>query len=340
MKIAIAGASGYTGVELFKVLQQYEDLEINQITSRTYKGKALKEVFPFFIKSKYENLVFQENFEFEKSDIYFLCLPHEPSIELVYQLYKLGKKVIDLSAAYRIKELSAYPECYGFEHSHPDILEKAVYGLPEIFRNEIKSAQIIANPGCYPTATLLGLYPVIKENLNTENTVIVNALSGISGAGRKLKEDFHYPEAFGNSYAYSPKNHRHIPEMENVLKISTDKDIKIRFTPHILPVARGMISTISVKTDLNEKQLKELFYEFYKEEPFIRLFDIPSKIKNVAGTNFCDIFVSKDDRTGYAVIISVIDNLGKGASLQAIQNFNLITEKKETEHLINFPVWP
>ncbi len=340
MKVAIAGASGYTGVELLKVLQQYEDVEINQITSRTYQGKTLKEVFPFFIKSRYGNLKFQENFELQKSDIYFLCLPHEPSIEFVYQLYKLGKKVIDLSAAYRIKDLSAYPEYYGFEHSHSDVLEKAVYGLPEIFREDIRSAQIVANPGCYPTATLLGLYPVVNERLNTEDTVIVNAMSGISGAGRKLKEDFHYPEAFGNSYSYSPKNHRHIPEMENILKITSNQNIKVRFTPHILPVARGMISTISVRTDLNENQLKELYLNYYQNEPFIRLTDSPSKIKNVAGTNFCDIFVSKDERTGFAIIISVIDNLGKGASLQAVQNFNLMTGRNETENLINFPVWP
>ncbi len=340
IKVGIAGASGYTGVELLKVLQQYEDVEINQITSRRYKGKALKEVFPFFIKSPVENLKFQENFDFEKSDIYFLCLPHEPSIELVYQLHRLGKKIIDLSAAYRIKDLSAYPEYYGFTHSYPNLLKEAVYGLPEIFREDIKSSQIIANPGCYPTATLLGLYPVIKENLNTENSIVVNALSGISGAGRKLKENFHYPEAFGNTYAYSPKNHRHIPEMENVLKIVSNQEIKVRFTPHILPVSRGMVSTISLKTEMNEKQLKELYFEYYKDEFFIRLFDVPSEIKNVSGTNFCDIFVSKDERTGFAVIISVIDNLGKGASLQAVQNFNIITGRNETDHLINLPVWP
>ncbi len=340
MKVAIAGASGYTGVELFKVLQQYEDIEINQITSRTYQGKTLKEVFPFFIKSRYQDLVFKNNFELENSDIYFLCLPHEPSIELVYNLYKKGKKVIDLSAAYRIKNLSAYPEYYGFNHSHPEILEKAVYGLPEIFREEIKSAEIIANPGCYPTATLLGLYPLIREKLNTEDSIVVNAMSGISGAGRKLKEDFHFPEAFGNAYAYSPKNHRHIPEMENVIEVFSGQKVKIRFTPHILPVSRGMISSISVKTDMNEKDLKELYFEYYKNEPFIRLVETPSKIKNVSGTNFCDIFVSKDERTGFTIIISVIDNLGKGASLQAVQNFNLLIGKKETENLLNFPVWP
>ena len=339
MKVAIAGASGYTGIELLRILQNYEDIEINQITSRTYTGKTLKEVFPFLLKSKYQNLEFTESFDISKSDFYFLCLPHEPSIELVYKLYNEGKKVIDLSAAYRIKNAHAYPEYYGFKHKHLELLKQAVYGLPELFREEIKNADVVANPGCYPTATILGLYPIVKEKKVLDKTVIVNAQSGISGAGRKLKEDFHFPEAFGNAYAYNPIKHRHIPEMEDVLS-NFNIDVKVRFTPHIIPVSRGMISTITIKTNLSESELKKLYSNYYGNEYFIRLTEQPSKIKNVVGTNFCDIFLSKDERTGYAVIISVIDNLGKGASYQAIQNFNLMIGKAENYKISNYSLYP
>ena len=340
MYIGIAGASGYTGVELLRVLIQYPDIEINQITSRQYEGKTLKEVFPFFIGTKYENLVFKKEFDLDGSDFYFLCLPHEPSVELVKLILDKGKKVIDLSAAYRIKDKFVYPEYYGFKHSYPSILEKAVYGLPEIFREKIKGADIVANPGCYPTATILGIYPAVNEGIVETDTVVVNALSGISGAGRGLKQQFHYPEAFGNAYAYTPKYHRHIPEMEDALYNATGKHLKFRFTPHILPVSRGMISTINFKTSVSEEKLKEIYKSYYKNEFFVRIVNNPPHIKEVIGTNFCNIFVSVDERTGYATVISVIDNLGKGASLQAIQNFNIMTGKKENTTLTQLPVFP
>ena len=337
MKIAIAGASGYTGVELLKVLQ---DLDINQITSRQYNGKKLKEVFPFFTGTKLENLTFEKELDIEKSDFFFLCLPHEASLELVYKLYKHGKKVIDLSGAYRIKDTSKYPTFYGFKHRYKSILDKAVYGLPEIFKNEIKNAQIVANPGCYPTATILATYPAVKENLIKDNSIIVSAYSGISGAGRGLKQQFHYPEAFGDSYAYKPKNHRHIPEMEEIINLFTDKHINVRFTPHILPVSRGMIATVNFKIDKDENTLKDIYKKVYKDEPFIRIVEQPSHTKYVNGTNYCDIFVSVDERTGYATVVSVIDNLGKGASLQAVQNFNIMTGRKETASLNLLPTYP
>ncbi len=334
MKVAIAGASGYTGLELLRILQFYKDIEINQITSRQYKGKSLKEVFPFF-DTYIKDLTFKEELSLEESDFFFLCLPHEPSVELVKNIVDKGKKVIDLSAAYRIKNLSAYPEFYKFQHKYPDLLLEAVYGLPEIYRDKIKNAYIVANPGCYPTATLLGIYPLIKENLVNEDVIVVNALSGISGAGRGLKEQFHYPEAFGNAYAYNPIKHRHIPEMEDVIFNISKQNISVRFTPHILPVSRGMISTITVKTALSKRQLEELYHLEYRYEPFIKVVNQPPKIKHLIGSNFCEIYVDKDEKTGMAVIISAIDNLGKGASSQAVQNFNIMTGKEETYNLLD-----
>ncbi|MFN4308699.1 N-acetyl-gamma-glutamyl-phosphate reductase [Sulfurihydrogenibium azorense] len=341
MYVAIAGASGYTGAELLRILSRYKDIEINQITSRQYTGKTLKDVFPVFTKSKYENLTFKENLDLSISDIYFLCLPHEASLELVKQLYDNGKIIIDLSAAYRIKKSEIYKEFYGFEHNYPQLLEEAVYGLPEIYRDKIKTAKIVANPGCYPTATLLGLYPLIKNNLlNQNNSVIVNALSGISGAGRHLKEDFMYPESYSNVYAYNITKHRHTPEMEDVIENVSKKKISIRFTPHIIPISRGMLSTINVFIEISKKDLKELYYDTYKNEYFIRLQDRPSRVKEVIGTNFCDIYVDYDEKNKIAVITSAIDNLSKGASSQAVQNLNIILNKPENYCLENLPLFP
>ncbi len=334
MNIGIAGASGYTGLELIRILSFHDKVEINQISSRKFSGKKLRDVFPF-ISGKYGDLVFKEDLNLSDSDIFFLCLPHEPSVDYVFQVLENGKKVIDLSGAYRLKNKENYIEYYGFEHKYPNLLERSVYGLPEIFREEIKNAELIANPGCYPTATLIGLYPAVKEGIILENEAVVNALSGISGAGREPKQQFHYPEAYGDSYPYNPIKHRHIPEMEDILKAVGDKDFSVRFTPHILPVSRGMISTIHFKTNLSRDDLKEVYRDYYKDEPFVRFCENPPHIKHVIGSNFTDIFIDKDERTGYGIVVTAIDNLCKGASSQAVQNLNLIAGFDETYKLLD-----
>ncbi|MCX7761117.1 MAG: N-acetyl-gamma-glutamyl-phosphate reductase [Hydrogenothermaceae bacterium] len=333
MNVAVAGASGYTGFELLRVLQFYREVNINQITSRQYAGKTVKEVFPVLIKSKLENLIFSEDLDYSSSDYYFLALPHEASLETVKILLDKGKKVIDLSGAYRIKDISKYPQYYGFEHSYPDLLHKAVYGLPELFREEIKRADLVANPGCYPTSVILALYPAVKEKAVSEETIIVNSLSGISGAGRSLKQQFHYPEGYSDVYPYNITKHRHTPEMEDVLNRVCGLNLKIRFTPHIIPVSRGMLSTITFKTSLSKDRLTEIYRDIYNNEPFVRVIDSPVHIKNVIGSNYCDIYVDKDDRTGFAVVTSAIDNLSKGASTQALQNFNLMIGIEEDRYL-------
>ncbi|GAB6072839.1 N-acetyl-gamma-glutamyl-phosphate reductase [Venenivibrio stagnispumantis] len=335
--VAVIGASGYTGIELLRILSNHRYVNVNQITSRQYKGKALKDVFPFLYKSKYQDLIFTEDIDLEKSDIYFLCLPHDASLHITKSLKDKGKIVIDLSAAYRIKDKSVYLDYYNFEHPYDDLLNEAVYGLPEIYREDIKKATIIANPGCYPTSIILALYPVVDK---IEDIIIINSLSGISGAGRHLKEDFLYPEAFSNAYAYSVEKHRHTPEIEFILSDLSKKNINIRFIPHIIPVSRGMLSTINIKINLSKDEIIQIFKEKYKNEPFIRISDKPPRIKEVAGTNFCDIYITEDKKTGLITIISAIDNLGKGASSQAIQNMNIILNIDETEGLINYSIWP
>lgn len=339
MKISIAGASGYTGLELLRLLDLYKDVEIKEIVSRQYAGKTLKEVFPVFSSSKYKYLTFTNEVSLD-CDIYFLCLPHEASLDLAKNLTENGKIVIDLSAAYRIKNLKAYPEYYNFEHKYPELLEKAVYGLPEIFRDKIKGSRLIANPGCYPTATLLGIYPILKERLIDDEVIIVNALSGISGAGRHLKEDFMYPESFSNAYAYNIIKHRHTPEIEDIIFNISQIPIKVRFTPHIIPVSRGMLSTIIVKTTLTKDKLKELYNDYYNNEIFIRLQSRPPRIKEVIGTNYCDIYFDIDEKTGYTVITTAIDNLGKGASSQALQNMNIVLDFEESYNLKNLAIYP
>ncbi|NPA58501.1 MAG: N-acetyl-gamma-glutamyl-phosphate reductase [Aquificae bacterium] len=334
MKVSIVGASGYTGIELIRGLLPYENVEIVQLVSRQYEGQKISQVFPHLSKTRFEDLIFDGDVDEGAGDTFFLCLPHEPSVELVKRLIDRGKKVIDLSAAYRIHSTSAYPEYYGFEHSYPDLVGTSAYGLPEIFRERIKKAKLVANPGCYPTATLLAVYPAVKEGVLSEDTITVNALSGISGAGRGLKQQFHYPEAFGNGYAYSTTGHRHTPEMEDVIRRFSGKEVKIRFTPHVIPVSRGMLSTVVFKTSLKREHLIELYRLEYRYEPFIRVRSKPPQIKDVVGSNFCDIYVDYDERTGMGVVISAIDNLGKGASLQALQNFNLMEGIPENRYLL------
>lgn len=332
ISVAVVGASGYTGAELLRVLSLYEEVEVNQITSRQFAGKTLREVFPVFTRTKYQNLTFTQELDLS-SDYYFLALPHEASLETAKFLLDNGKKVIDLSGAYRIQDVTKYPEFYGFDHSYPYLLERAVYGLPEIFREKIKSAQLVANPGCYPTSVLLAVYPAVKENILVDDIIIVNALSGISGAGRTPKQHFHYPESYSDSYPYNVAKHRHTPEMEDVIKRVAGKDVSIRFTPHILPISRGMLSTVVFRVDIDKNDLTELYHQIYKNEPFIRLLDTPPHIKNVVGSNYCDLYVEKDEKTGMAVICSCIDNLGKGASTQALQNFNLMAGIDESRYL-------
>ncbi|SHK46506.1 N-acetyl-gamma-glutamyl-phosphate reductase [Thermocrinis minervae] len=321
LRVCVYGATGYTGVELLRTLQKHPYVKVVSITSKSYEGKLLEEVFPSFSTSYLGKLCLTQEPE-ENFDVAFLCLPHETSLHLVPELLKAGKRVIDLSGAYRLKDANLYPKYYGFEHPYTDTLKEAVYGLPEIFRSDIKTARLVANPGCYPTATLLGLYPLLKEKLLEDDTIIVDAISGVSGAGRKTSQQFHFPEMTENAFAYSVLNHRHTPEMELVAGQTLGRDVKIRFTPKVVPMSRGMVCTIYAKARV--KDLHDLYLEVYREEPFVKVIQNPPMTKHVLGTNLCNIYVGYDERTDLHVIVSAIDNLGKGASLQAVQNMNLM----------------
>ncbi len=326
IRVCVYGATGYTGVELLRILLEHPYVKIVSLTSQSYAGKKLSEVFPSFLPTTLGSITLTNEPE-ENFDIAFLCLPHETSLGLVPELLKRGKRVIDLSGAYRIGDKGKYPEYYGFEHTHPELLGKAVYGLPEVFRKEIKTSQLVANPGCYPTATLLALYPLLKEGVELD-FVIVDALSGVSGAGRKTSQKFHYPEMEGDAFAYSVEKHRHTPEMEYLIQKLYGKDIKLRFTPQVIPAVRGMMA--KVYTKCKETDFVSLYKETYKGEPFVFVSEEPPHIKHVIGTNFCLLYLYYHRDTSILEVISLIDNLGKGASSQAVQNFNLMMDFDES----------
>jgi len=293
-------------------------------------------VVPSTMASPYGSFILKDT-PTEEFDLAFLCLPHESSLEIVPQLIAQGKRVIDLSGAYRIKDKEAYPEFYDFEHTHGNLLEEAVYGLPEIFREDIKKAKLVANPGCYPTATLLAIYPLLKAGVEFEK-VIVHALSGVSGAGRKPRQNFHFPEMEENFFAYSVEKHRHVPEMENVIERLRKRKIKLRFTPVVVPSSRGMLSTVYVETD--HINFEKIYTETYRDEPFVRVINSPPMTKWVIGTNLCLIYPFYDNKTGNLVVISAIDNLGKGASHQAVQNMNIMFGLDELTALQKMPLFP
>ena len=336
VKVAVYGATGYTGLELLRAIRSHPEIEITALVSGSSAGKRFGEVVPFAYAYGIGEFELVEE-PGDDYDLAFLCLPHEVSLELVPELLDKGKKVIDLSGAYRIKEASAYPDYYGFEHSYPQVLNRAVYGLPEMFRDKIKGASLVANPGCYPTATLLALYPLLKEEFELEE-VVVHALSGISGAGRKPKQEFHFPDMTEGFFSYSVEKHRHTPEMEGSIKLFSGKDIKVRFTPTVIPISRGMLSTVYLKLHLPEARL--LYTKTYEKEPFVKVIDRPPNPKWVRGTNLCLVYPFYDERTGCLTVQSAIDNLGKGASLQAVQNMNLMLGFGESLGLDYQPVFP
>lgn len=327
IKAAIVGATGYTGLEVLRLSQNHPYLKIEVITSREQKGKSLKEVYNW--DGKYGELVFEdldiENIA-EKVEVVFLCVPSGKAQELAYRFLQKGVKVIDFSADFRFKNLELYEQTYGFPHQYRDLSERAVYGLCEIYENEIRKADLIANPGCYPTSVLLPLIPLAKEDLIESEDIIVDSKSGVSGAGRKAEVYYSFCEVNEDFKAYKIASHRHTPEIEEKLNFFIPKKTNIIFTPHLLPTNRGIFSTIYFKGKGNLETVYECLTEFYKNRPFVKICPrgiIPT-LSEVKGTNLCKIGVFEDRKRGWFILVSVIDNLVKGASGQAIQNLNLM----------------
>ena len=343
LHISIVGGSGYTGSELLRLLVNHPHIEIDQVTSRQDDGKNITEIFPFLPKKIKNKFVHPDDVSFEHSDLIFFATPNGIAMNFAEMLVSKGKRIIDLAADFRIKNTQLWEQWYGMKHACPKLVETAVYGLSELKKNEIKDARIIANPGCYPTAIQLALYPLLSKKIINEQTIIIDAKSGISGAGKKIDDNLFMAEAYDNFNAYSVQGHRHQPEIEENLKeITNSKDIKALFVPHLLPTVRGIYATIYVDLidDVSETEMDSIYSEAYDQSIFVDYMGINKipKTKMVRGSNQCKISAFKRDKK--LVILSTIDNLVKGAAGQAIQNMNIMFNYKESDGLNLLPLAP
>ncbi|HRY85070.1 MAG TPA: N-acetyl-gamma-glutamyl-phosphate reductase [Candidatus Omnitrophota bacterium] len=328
LNCAVLGATGYTGAELTKLLLAHPHVRISLLTTRQEKSIPLREILPSVSKKvKLEITPYSFDAVKKKADLVFLCLPHTEAMTAAEQFLAAGKVVIDLSADFRLRDKKIYEKWYGVNHVAPQYLSKAIYGLCEVYKEKIKKADLIANPGCYPTGPSLALIPLLKAKLIAPNSIIINAASGVSGAGKKLVAATQFCEASENYSAYKVNKHQHTPEIEQTLSAAAGKPVKITFVPHLLPVNRGILATIYADTvpKATEAKIRKALEAAYRQAPFVRIKpagQYPS-LKDVQYTNFCDIGVSVQEGTGRVVIIAAIDNLVKGAAGQAVQNMNI-----------------
>ncbi len=339
IRAGIVGITGYTGEELLKILSKHPKAKVTGLYGRSAaETKDLKDVYPHFadMNLKVEGLDAKKIAE--NCDVVFLALPHAVAFEVIPALFDAGVKIVDLSADFRLRKPEVYEKWYKVNHTAKDYISNAVYGLSELNADTIKTAKLVANPGCYPTTILLGCAPAIKEDIIDLKGMIVDAKSGVSGAGRKSTQDY-FEKEHPNFRAYNISGgHRHIPEIEQELALLSGEEITISFSPHIMPVERGMLSTIYVglKKKITTSEIIEKYKEFYKGKDFVKILDegVLPGIKDVVNTNYCAIGMKVDERAGRLTIVSVIDNLVKGASGQAVQNMNIMFSIPETTGLI------
>jgi len=363
INVSIIGATGYVGIELMRLLHEHPKVEIKDLVSKSSAGQSLVDLYPQFRGSKLNDfqLITLEDFEPAASDLIFTALPHGVSQNIVGELYEKGTKIIDLSGDFRYHDLNIYEEWYGVEHHYPELAKKAAYGLVELNRNKIKKADLVANPGCYVTASLLGILPLLKFSKTEVDSIIIDAKSGVSGAGRSLKENLLFTETHNSMKAYSPAVHRHSSEIEYIsnqflageydseLEIANPQEFKaagrarILFTPHLIPIKRGILATtyLNLKESSSQAEILELYQKAYGQEKFVQVLKegLP-EIKNVAGSNFAQIGFKYDQRTERLIIVSAIDNMLKGAAGQAVQNMNLLFGYPEDSGLKSTALFP
>ncbi len=338
VKVGIVGASGYTGAELIRILLRHRFVELVFLSSRTLVGQPVNKVFPEFPQLKMNFVSTEEISQIVTSndvDVVFLALPHDAAVEYAKIFYSKSIKVIDLSAAYRFRDKKIFEEVYKIHHPYDDVIKESVWGLTELFRDEIKKSKVIGNPGCYPTSISLGLAPLreIKDKIDL-NDIVIDSKSGISGKGKKVSEDSLFVEHNENFYAYGLPYHRHTPEIEQFIKLNFGIETKVTFVPHVVPMDRGIFSAIYLRAEgVNEKKVFDIYRSWYDKELFIHVVDEVPQTKWVSNTNNCMISVRYIERTGRLVVFSVIDNLVKGASGQAVQNMNVMFGIDEREGL-------
>ena len=354
VRVAVAGASGYTGAELVRLLSQHPNVQLTAVTSEKSAGAAISAVYPHLqgiVPLSFEALAPEALAE--RADVLFLALPHTKSMGPVASCMNAGKHVIDLSADFRLKDSATYETWYQTPHAQPHLIKDAVYGLPELHRAAIAQARLVASPGCYPTAAILQLAPLIAHGLVAADSIVIDAKSGISGAGRSPALPYHFPEAHESLEPYKIGQHRHIPEIEQELTglagtrgqaaRGEQRPVTVAFTPHLVPMNRGILSTAyaRMKAQPDVAELQTLYRDFYKGERFVRLLEgaMPNP-RHVRGANYCDIAVHIDRRAGWVVTVSAIDNLIKGAAGQAIQAMNLMLGYPEETGLVAPGIYP
>ena len=344
IKVGIYGASGYTGQELFRLLLRHPEVSIVSLTSRRYAGVKVSDIYPVFLGLTELSFLNASPEEMAHvSDVVFLALPHGVSMQVAGEFLKAGKKVIDLSADFRLWNVTMYEQWYS-KHSAQDIIQEAVYGIPELYGDAISRSKLVANPGCYPTSVILGLAPLVSKEWIDDTSIIADSKSGVSGAGREPQIGTLFCEVDEGFKAYKVGQHRHTPEMEQVLGCLAGHDITISFTPHLLPICRGILSTIyaNLRKNVTADEINDLYRSYYACKPFVRICKtgVFPNISSVRGSNYCDIGLTVDRRTKKVIIVSTIDNLIKGASGQAIQNMNLMCGFSEDAGLGMISLFP
>lgn len=331
--VSVIGASGYAGAELVRILLAHPNVNIAALSSVSYEGQSIADIYPAFRDICEQKLV-SENEAVDKGDVVFASLPHGLSQEIALKCSVSDKLFIDLGADFRLDNGDVYTKWYGKDYMYPELHEKAVYGLSEIYREDIKKTRIIGNPGCYPTSVALACYPAIKNSLVSTDEFIVDSKSGVTGAGKSLTQKTHFPECNEAFSPYSIGKHRHTPEIEQTLSEFAGNDVKVTFVPHLLPVNRGIISTVYAdkSTDLSIEKIHEIYREAYSGEHFVRVLPLGevANLRNVRMSNYCDISVHEDPHTSKLIIVSAIDNMFKGAAGQAVQNMNIALGLEES----------
>jgi N-acetyl-gamma-glutamyl-phosphate reductase len=343
-RVGIIGATGYTGVELLRLLLLHPEIEVTALTSQKYAGMGVDQVFPSLtsrLRLKCEEVSLEHILE--KTDFIFTAVPHKTAMETIPSIYQKGKRVVDLSADFRFKDPAVYEAWYQ-EHRCPELLSESVYGLPELHREEIRKAKIVGNPGCYPTGALIGLVPLVKKGMISYEHIVIDSKSGVSGAGRDVVLGSLFCEVNEGVKAYNIFKHRHLPEIEGELSQLAKKKITVNFVPHLIPMDRGILTTLYVNFPQKVKadEVLKVFEKYYQEEPFVRLYPkgkVPNT-KDVRGSNYCDIGIEVDETNNRAVIVTAIDNLVKGASGEAVQNMNIMLGYPETMGLDVLPLSP
>ncbi len=346
-RVGLVGVTGYTGMELTRILLGHPELRLTQVTSRKEAGQPLRKIYPFLQGTDMGGLEItapDSSFLAENCDLVFLAVPHGTAMEMAAELREKGARVVDLSADFRLRDREVYESWYAVPHTRPALLPEAVYGLPELYAERIAKASLVANPGCYPTSAILALYPALQAGLVSPDDLVIDSKSGTSGAGRKATVGTLFCEVSDSFRAYNLTKHRHTPEIEQELGLAAGRELRLSFNTHLLPINRGILTTAYAKLapGVGEEQVRACYEAFYAGKRWVRL--LPSgtlpETRWVRGTNFCDIGLVTDPRTGRLIVLSAIDNLCRGASGQAVANANLMLGLGEESGLPFSPLMP